>query len=329
MERQFYEVAKLPPSANVAVLQRNQASFLPAEITAGLMDQFIRYLDTSPKTIETYTRALRQFAKWLQARGIRRPERADVLAFREDLKASGHKPTTIQSYLAAVKVFFRWTEQQRYYPNIADHLKGAKLDRAHKKDYLTGSQVRAVLEAVQADQSPAGVRDYAMLSLMVTGGLRTIEVSRANIEDLRTIGNDCVLYVQGKGREEKTDYIKLSAPAEKALRLYLSSRSDKDPTGPLFCSTSNRSKGARLSTRSISGIVKSRLQAAGYDSPRLTAHSLRHTAVTLALLSGEKLEDVQQFARHANLNTTMIYNHAIDAQQNTCSASVSAAIFGH
>jgi integrase/recombinase XerC len=163
---------------------------------------------------------------------------------------------------------------------------------------------------------------------MVTGGLRTIEVSRANIGDLRTLGDNSVLYVQGKGREEKTDYIKLSAPAEQAIRAYLKARGEKDEKAPLFSSTSNNNKGARLTTRSVSGIVKTRLQQAGYDSEKLTAHSLRHTAVTLSLLAGKDITEVQQFARHANIATTMIYNHALDKAKNGCSEAITQAIMG-
>ena len=167
-----------------------------------------------------------------------------------------------------------------------------------------------------------------MLFLMVTGGLRTIEVARADIGDLRTLGDNSVLYVQGKGREEKTDYIKLSAPAEQAIRAYLKARGEKDEEAPLFSSTSNNNRGARLTTRSVSGIVKTRLQQAGYDSEKLTAHSLRHTAVTLSLLAGKDITEVQQFARHANIATTMIYNHALDKAKNGCSEAITQAIMG-
>ena len=69
------------------------------------------------------------------------------------------------------------------------------------------------------------------------------------------------------------------------------------------------------------------MQAAGYDSARLTAHSLRHTAVTLSLLAGKDITEVQQFARHKNIETTMIYNHALDKAKNTCSKAVESAIF--
>ena len=173
-------------------------------VGAGLFDRFINYLDASPKTIDTYTKALRQLFNYFSFNGIRQPQREDIIAFRDELKASGHKPTTIQNYITATKLFFSWTAQEGYYPNIADHIKGAKLNRDHKKDYLTSRQVKEVLDAVERE-SLQGLRDYAILTLMVTGGLRTIEVIRADIGDLRTAGEFTVLYVQGKGRQEKTE----------------------------------------------------------------------------------------------------------------------------
>ena len=210
--------------------------------------------------------------------------------------------------------------------SITKHLKGAKLDRGHKKDYLTSSQVKEILQSIDRS-TPQGVRDYAILTLMITGGLRTIEVSRADIGDLRTVGDSTALFIQGKGREEKTEFVKISAPVEKALRAYLKQRGDADPTAPLFVSMSNNSRGQRMTTRSISAVAKERMKAAGYDSDRLTAHSLRHTAVTLSLLAGKDITEVQQFARHQNIATTMIYNHALDKAKNTCSAAITDAIF--
>lgn len=289
-------------------------------------ERYISYLDASPKTVETYTKALRQFFKYLSVHGISQPKREDVIAFRDDLKASGLKPTTVQNYITATRIFFKWTEQEGLYPNIAEHIKGAKLDKNHKKDYLTSRQAKEVLSNVDKE-TEEGLRNYAILSLMVTGGLRTIEVSRADVEDLRTLGENTVLFVQGKGREEKTEYIKISAPVEKAIRQYLKARQNVEEGQPLFTSTSNNSKGNRITTRTVSGIVKTALKNAGYDSARLTAHSLRHTAITLALLAGREITEVQQFARHANLNTTMIYNHALDQSKNGCSDAITNAIF--
>lgn len=308
------------------VQRQNNSLDVVRTLDFNIFERFINYLDASPKTVETYKKALRQFFNYIGVHGIRKPQREDVLAFRDDLKASGLKPTTVQNYITATRIFFKWTEQEGLYPNIAEHVKGAKLDKNHKKDYLTSRQAKEVLAGVQTD-SEEGLRNYAILSLMVTGGLRTIEVSRADVGDLRTVGENTVLFVQGKGREEKTEYIKISAPVEKAIRSYLKARENVEEGQPLFTSTSNNSRGKRITTRTVSGVVKTALRNAGYDSTRLTAHSLRHTAITLALLAGREITEVQQFARHANLNTTMIYNHALDQAKNGCSDAITNAIF--
>ena len=87
------------------------------------------------------------------------------------------------------------------------------------------------------------------------------------------------------------------------------------------------SKGERLTPKSISTIVKQRLIDAGYNSDRLTAHSLRHTAVTLSLIGGLPLEEVQQFARHKNISTTQIYAHNLDRAKNRSEDTIANSIF--
>jgi len=310
-------------------LTRNNHRFHAIQRTDGftpdLFYRFIRYVDAKPKTVETYTRALKQLQNYFIDQNILEPKREDILQYRDQLSRT-HKPTTVQNYITTVKIFFKWLEQENIYPNIADGIKGAKLNRDHKKDYLTSEQVKDILSNMDAS-TLKGKRDYAMFALAVTGGLRTIEISRANIEDMRTIGDNTVLYVQGKGRDEKTDYIKIELPIEKAIRSYLKARGDATGSEPLFTSTSNNNKGNRLTTRSISGVLKKCMVDAGYDSERWTAHSLRHTAVTLSLLAGKELSEVQQFARHTNISTTQIYNHAIEKSKNTCGEAIANAIF--
>lgn len=310
---------------SLTVLQRENIADTK-EVGTALFARFLACLDASPKTIETYTRSLRQLFHYFALNGIKQPQREDILAFREKLTASGHKPTTVQNYITAAKLFFRWTAQEGCYPNIAEHIKGAKLDRAYKKDYLTSRQVKDVLEVIDRD-SLQGLRDYAILTLMITGGLKTIEVRRADVGDLGTVGDFTVLYLQGRGEAEKTEYIIISLQVEKAIWAYLKARGSAGESQPLFTSLSNNSKGKRLSTRSIRGIVKAWLQEAGYDSERLTAHSLRHTAVTLSLLAGKNITEVQQFARHANIATTVIYNHSLDKAKNSCSEAIAQVIF--
>lgn len=289
-----------------------------------LLKRFLEYLDASEKTVQTYTRALRQFFKFLYENNITQPQRTDVLAFRDNLKDKGRKPTTIKSYIVAVRLFFQWTNQEGLYPNIAEKIKGAKLDQAHKKDYLTVDQIKDVLNNIDTS-TLTGARDYAIILLMVTGGLRTIEVSRADMDDMRNVGNSPALYIQGKGREEKTEYVKLPLQVFKAIGRYREMLEKQYDV--LFVSTSNNNKGQRLTTRSISGIVKKRLKEAGYTSNRLTAHSLRHTAGTLNLMNGGTLEETQQLLRHSNINTTMIYLHHLERENNQSEKRIADALF--
>lgn len=296
------------------------------EINAGLFERWIKYIDAKPKTVETYTRAIRQFFYYLQANNIEQPQRADIIAYRESL-IQNRKPTTVQAYIMAVKQFFKWTAQEGLYPNIADNIKGVKLDAGFKKDYLTSKQVSKLLNTI-ARTSLKGKRDYAILSLMVTTGLRTIEVERANIEDLRTVADFTALYIQGKGHTERTDYVKVPAQVEDAIRAYLTARGKVEDKQPLFTSIAHRNGGERMTTRSISRIAKDNMIDADLNSSRLTAHSLRHTTATLNLLNGGTPQETMQLLRHSNINTTLIYSHALERAANNSEERVASAIFG-
>lgn len=290
-----------------------------------LYRRFIEFLDVKEKTAETYTKALKRLFKYFSDNGIGEPTRADIIAFRDELKGTT-KASTVKTYLTATRLFFRWLDQEGMYKNIADKVKGSKVEHGHKKDALTIDQVKDVLSTFSNDEATAK-RNYAIFVLMVTCGLRTIEVSRADVEDLRTLGSKTVLYVQGKGKDEKSEYVVITRQVEKAIRAYLSTRDGAGEKEPLFTSTSNNSKGKRLSTRTLSGLVKDHLKQADLNSSRLTAHSLRHTAVTLSLLGGSTLQEASQFARHANISTTEIYAHNLERMANPCEDIVSSSIF--
>lgn len=295
-------------------------------VSADLFKRWIAYIDASPKTVATYTRAIKRFFLYLQAAGISQPTRETVVQYREYLKQD-HKPTTVQSYLTAVKLFFQWTDQEGLYPDIANHVKGAKLDTGHKRDYLTSKQAARLLEGVDRS-SLKGLRDYAILSLMVTTGLRTVSVIRADIQDIRTVGDDVALFYQGKGHEEKATFVKLAPPVEEAIRAYLKARGPADKTAPLFASIAHRNNGQRMTTRSISRLAKEHLVNIGLDSDRLTAHSLRHTAATLNLLNGGTIEETKQLLDHASIDTTLIYSHALERAKNKSEIRIAKAVFG-
>lgn len=304
-----------------------QSAIAPIQVfNFDYFNEFINYCDASPKTVQTYTRAIRQFSNWLIFNGINQPTRADVINYRDELKANGKKPTTVQAYIMALKQFFNFTEVMGIYPNITLHLKGARIDVGHKKDNLTKNQVKMLLSSIDTS-TLKGKRDYAIMGLMVTAGLRTIEVVRANVEDLGLVGSQSVLYVQGKGHEEKTDFVNLAYEVEQAIREYLKARGVKENTEPLFTSTSNNNAGGRVTTKTISTLVKDQLKSIGLDSDRLTAHSLRHTAITTAVEQGLDLHEAQEFARHRNPATTEIYIHKQDKVKNRGSKLVASAFF--
>lgn len=291
-----------------------------------LVTSFIDFLDVSPLTVKTYKAGIARLIAYLKAKGITKPGREDIADFRKSLQASGRKPATIGAYLSAIRRFFDWTESKGLYPNITRGIKAPKIDKGHKRDFLNADQIQSMMKGIDR-HTEEGKRNFAMLALMATGGLRTVEITRANVEDLTTVGGIPVLYVQGKGRTDKKDFMKLTPEVLAAIRDYLKTRGQVSTVAPLFASVSHRNKGDRLTTRTISNIAKHSMISAGYDSSRLTAHSLRHSAVTLALMNGASLQEVSHFARHSNISTTMIYSHDVDRLRSCCEASISNAIF--
>lgn len=242
------------------------------------------------------------------------------------------KPNTITQYLRSVCAFFKWAAAEGLYPDIAANIHAPKVKHdTHRKEALTAQEVYKIETSItsnaadllhQAEASrkdtkgrtqratEQGKRLFAMYLLTVTAGLRTIEISRANIKDLETKNGQTWLYIQGKGHTEADTKKAIAPEVAAALQEYLEARTD-NPTGssPLFVATGNRSKGKRLAETTISTMLKRAMQQAGFNSERLTAHSLRHTAGTQAMELTGDLYQTQQYMRHANPATTEIYLH--------------------
>ena len=243
------------------------------------------------------------------------------------------RPNTIKLYLQSVRQFFSWTAANGYYPNIAANVHAPKIRQdAHKKDALTAADVLTIEKSIEAGAAAKveaaadkekdtagrisrateqGKRLYAMYTLAVNAGLRTIEISRANVRDLEVRNGAAVLYIWGKGHTEPDTRKPLAPEVYAALRAYLDSRSDR-PTAssPLFVSTGNRSGGKRIAETTISKMLKQAMKQAGFDSERITAHSLRHTAGNNVMqLTGDNLFITQSYMRHTDPKTTEIYLH--------------------
>ena len=343
------------------------------DLTPSLFDNFIKWIDRGEKTTRTYIVNLRQFIAWLRYSAITRPERQDIISYRQYLcteheaiqldglswkyrtDKSGNpvkvicKPNTIKQYLQSVCQFFKWTAAEGLYPNIAENIHAPKVKHdTHRKEALTAAEVQTIEnsltrkaaeslnEAEQAQKdtegrmqraTEKGKRLYAMYLLTVTAGLRTIEISRANIKDLEEKGGCTYLYIWGKGHTEADTKKALAPEVAAAIKDYLKSRTDR-PTGasPLFVATGNRSKGKRIAATTISTMLKGAMKEAGFNSERLTAHSLRHTAGTNAMQLTGDLYTTQQYMRHSSPATTEIYLH-IDTEQKE--AEIAQRLYNH
>ena len=356
-----------------AIIDNTGLMIQKQDLTPSLFDNFIKWIDRGEKTTRTYIVNLRQFIAWLRYSAITKPERQDIISYRQYLcteheaiqldglswkyrtDKSGNpvkvicKPNTIKQYLQSVRQFFKWTAAEGLYPNIAENIHAPKVKHdTHRKEALTAAEVQTIENSItcktaeslnEAEQAQKdtegrmqravekGKRLYAMYLLTVTAGLRTIEISRANIKDLEEKGGCTYLYIWGKGHTEADTKKALAPEVAAAIKDYLQSRTDH-PTraSPLFVATGNRSKGKRIAATTISTMLKGAMKEAGFNSERLTAHSLRHTAGTNAMQLTGDLYATQQYMRHSNPATTEIYLH-IDTEQKE--AEIAQRLYNH
>lgn len=276
-----------------------------------LLEKFLLAQDIKEKSKETYKKALKQFFGYLNEDNITSLTREDIIAYKKSLKDKNLSAYTISTYITAIRKFFEWTESIKLYPNISKGIKGTKKPRGFRKDTLTVEQVKRILKSIDCSVLQ-GKRDFAIINLLVRTGLRTIELIRTDIEDIRQEGGEAILYIHGKGRDCKDDMVLLTEETLRPITTYLSERKTIKDKEPLFLSISDRNKNQRLTTRSVSRIVKTYLRKIGLNNESLTTHSFRHTAVTLSLLGGATIHESQIFARHANINATLAYAHNID-----------------
>jgi integrase/recombinase XerD len=278
-----------------------------------LVDSFINSQDVKLSSKLLYRRTLKQYFNWVSKKNYLLSEiaRPQLLQYKDELLLSGMSTLTIGSYITSVRRFYEWTEANKFYPNVAKGIKTPKRKQQFKKQPLLPAQATALLSYYQNK----ALRDYAIISLLLRTGLRTIEVLRASVEDITFKGSQRVLLVHGKGRDEKDNFVLLTDKTYQPIAQYLASRGKVASSDPLFTSTSNNSKGERLTTRSISYIAKEGLKAIGLDERSFTAHSLRHTTAVNILRGGGSLEQAQMTLRHSNPATTQIYTATLNEER--------------
>ena len=289
-----------------------------------LRADWLSFLDVKPNTALSYYKAVKKFNDWRLANGIDQPTERDIRAYKAEL-AEQLSAASVQLYMVGVRQFFAYLSKRGLYENVAMNVKGMKSSTEHKRDALTVEQARRVLGALDTS-TIKGKRDKAMIALMLTTGLRSIELFRADINDVELWQGEWFMRVQGKGRDEKAERVRLPLATKQLVDEYLNARGNLD--GALFQSLSNKNRGARLQTQTISRTVKAIFRAAGINSPRLTCHSCRHTFATTALKNGLDIASVAMVLRHKSIETTMIYRHDLDRLNNRAELSVADSLLG-
>ena len=298
---------------DIIVKQAQDVAIVSPQRIEDLVDSFINSQDVKLSSKLLYRRTLKQYFNWVDKKSYLLSEiaRPQLLEYKEELLSSGMSSLTVGSYITSVRRFYEWTEANKYYPNVAKGIKTPKRKQQFKKQPLLPDQATALLSYYQ----DKALRDYAIVNLLLRTGLRTIEVIRANVEDITFKGSQRVLLVHGKGRDEKDNFVLLTDKTYQPIAEYLATRDKVNSSEPLFTSTSNNSKGERLSTRSISYIAKEGLKAIGLDERAFTAHSLRHTTAVNILRGGGSLEQAQMTLRHSNPATTQIYTATLNEER--------------
>lgn len=295
------------------------------EAAAQVVDAFIAQQPGKDSTRYTYRRSLNQFIAWIYntGRNLQTLGKADIVAYlaymlpADEDDTTGKSALTASSYLTAVKLFYKWAADNLAYPNIAAGVPLPRRAKKFRKEALTAEEAHALLEEVEAT---ASTRDTAIVNLLLRNGLRTIEVTRANVEDLQTKAGRTILLLKGKGHNERDDFAIISPKCKAALAAYLATRPAAKGKEPLFTCTSHNNQDGRLTTRTISGLVKQHLRAIGIDDRAYTAHSLRHTCACSLLDATGDLERVRETLRHSSANTTRIYTYHTEERRRLAAA---------
>lgn len=309
--------SQLPEPISTQHLEAAFADFLEIDVAAG---------DASSDTIATYRYQLHLFVAWCDRFNVN-----PATATREDIKRYRHflvdveksKPATIALKLSVVRRFYdAAVERGLMVVNPAVGIKPPreKRDPAEKITYLEKSEVEKLLAAVPTDGSVKALRDKVLLAIMPLLGARTVELHRASIEDLVQQGDNLGIRVEGK---RNIRIVPLTPDIALALMNYLEARKASgevlELSSPLFIAVGYRAGGQRLSRRGIRLIVDNYLKQTGLKHKpgrTISAHSLRHTAGTLALRAGADLRQVQDLLGHADPRTTSLYAHVADRWEN-------------
>lgn len=289
-----------------APMQRWISAFLEAE-AAGK--------DAAQNTLLAYGRDLKDCAGWLAARGLHfaSVDRAGIEAYLAAQDALGLSRATLARRLSSLRQLFRFAHAEGWRADDpALRIAGPGRDRRLPRT-LNQDEVGRLIAAARDHGRPEDrLRNLCLLELVYATGLRVSELVELPVAAVR--GDPETILVRGKGGRERL--VPLSAPARLALAAWLPARDaalagSRRSSRHLFPGSG---VAGHLTRIGFHGILKTLSVAAGIDPARVTPHALRHAFATHLLEGGADLRTIQALLGHADIATTEIYTHVLDAR---------------
>ena len=262
---------------------------------------------TNDHTKRAYAQDMQSLARWDAdalkkiVLGDARDANLAVIRYKKHLESISVAPKTINRRLSSTRSLVSLAKTL----GICNHTVTIKNVRSTPYLDTRGPGTEAVKAMLRLATEP---RDRAMVCLLYNNALRCGEVLAMNVGDVNLERQS--LAIVGKGQRERKK-ISASSQTINALRAWLRCHPNPVDSSPLFVSRDNRSRGTRLSSRSMRRIINKLGRKA---NTKATPHGLRHTAITDALeATGGDIRRVRLFSRHKDINTVLIYD---DARQN-------------
>lgn len=264
----------------------------------------------SPNTVESYARDLAALAGFAEKRGVEvnALDRRDLEAFVRSLMASGLSPRSVARAVACVRGFYRFVAvEEKRDGSPADDLRAPRAWPALPK-FLSLEEVDRLL-AQPDTATPRGLRDKALIELLYATGLRVTELVSLKTSNLRL--DEGYLTCVGKGNKERI--VPIGQEAATWVRRYLAQGRAALLHRPSTWLFVNARDGGPLSRVGFWKVLKEYGLKAGI-SRELSPHALRHSFATHLLERGADLRAIQVMLGHADLSTTQIYTHVLEAR---------------
>jgi integrase/recombinase XerD len=276
------------------------------ETIAAFVKRLGSHKHASANTCSAYATDLRQLLKFLQAQKVSSwPMVASdhLVMYLRYLHKQQYAPTSVARKLAAMKSFFHWLfEEGRTENDPTAALSAPRVDREMPPP-VNAAEVNSLLSHVTA-RDPIGLRDRAMLHLLISTGMRVTEIVSLDVADI-DFANHAVICDGRANKAGRRRSLKLDADALDALRVYLQEGRNKLVHNKKEHALFVNHHGARLTRQGFWLIIKGHARQVGMDS--LTPHSLRHSFAVNLLEQGAELREVQEMLGHASISTTQMY----------------------